>query len=189
MREAMNGSGKSYAKRKPGQYPKGGGKGLQGDALKGNVSQSTINDIKRMGMTAALKLAGENGKTAGGLAREFQEGVRRMYGADRLAAAKAKYAPAPTKKPVAGTKNKPVMVDGKGPNAIKPSTRTSSSPKPTAQQMAQAKARAGGNPNLKVTPKATPTESPAQKAAKAALAKKRREASAAAIKRAGGRTM
>lgn len=87
-------TGKSYAKKKPGQYSKGGGKGLQGDALKGNVSASTIKDIKRMGMSAALKLAGQNGKTAGGVAREFQEGVRRMYGADRLAAAKAKYAPA-----------------------------------------------------------------------------------------------
>ena len=97
MKEAMTG-GKTYAKKKPGQYPKGGGKGLQGDALKGNVSQSTINDIKRMGMTAALKLAGQNGKTAGGVAREFQEGVRRMYGADRLAAAKSKYSAAPATK-------------------------------------------------------------------------------------------
>jgi hypothetical protein len=94
MKEAMSGgaAGKTYAKKKPGQYPKGGGKGLQGDALKGNVSQSTINDIKRMGMTKALALAGRNGATAGGVAREFQEGVRRMYGADRLKAAKAKYA-------------------------------------------------------------------------------------------------
>ena len=74
--------------------PKGGGKGLSGDALVGKVSQSTINSIKKMGMTDALKLAGTNAKTSGGLAREFQEGVRRMYGADRLAAAKAKYGPA-----------------------------------------------------------------------------------------------
>ena len=73
--------------------PKGGGKGLSGDALVGRVSQSTINSIKKMGMTEALKLAGTNGKTSGGLAREFQEGVRRMYGAKRLAAAKTKYAP------------------------------------------------------------------------------------------------
>lgn len=84
---------KKPAKMKGG-LPKGGGKGLSGDALVGNVSASTIKDIKRMGMTAALKLAGTNGKTAGGAAREFQEGVRRMYGADRLAAAKAKYGPA-----------------------------------------------------------------------------------------------
>lgn len=82
-----------------GKYPKGGGKGLSGDALVGKVSQKTIDDIKRLGMTEALKLAGKNGKTAGGAAREFQEGVRRMYGARRLAEAKAKYAPkAPTGK-------------------------------------------------------------------------------------------
>ena len=86
---------KAAMSKKPAvKYPKGGGKGLSGDALVGNVSASTIKDIKRMGMTAALKLAGTNGKTAGGAAREFQEGVRRMYGADRLAAAKAKYGPA-----------------------------------------------------------------------------------------------
>lgn len=77
-----------------GKYPKGGGKGLSGDALVGKVSQKTIDDIKRLGMTKALELAGRNGKTAGGAAREFQEGVRRMYGARRLAEAKAKYAPA-----------------------------------------------------------------------------------------------
>ena len=76
-----------------GKLPKGGGKGLSGDALVGKVSQSTIDDIKRMGMTKALALAGKNGKTSGGVAREFQEGVRRMYGAKRLEAAKAKYAP------------------------------------------------------------------------------------------------
>lgn len=71
-----------------GKLRKGGGKGLQGDALRGKVSQSTIDDIKRMGMTKALALAGRNGNTAGGVAREFQEGVRRMYGAKRLEAAK-----------------------------------------------------------------------------------------------------
>jgi hypothetical protein len=77
-----------------GKLRKGGGKGLSGDALVGKVSQSTINSIKKMGMTEALKLAGKNGKTSGGMAREFQEGVRRMYGAKRLEAAKTKYAPA-----------------------------------------------------------------------------------------------
>jgi len=76
-----------------GKLRKGGGKGLSGDALVGNVRQSTINDIKRMGMTKALQLAGSNGNTAGGLAREFNEGVRRMYGAKRLEAAKAAATP------------------------------------------------------------------------------------------------
>lgn len=78
-----------------GKLRKGGGKGLSGDALVGKVSQSTIDSIKKMGMTEALKLAGKNNKTSGGMAREFQEGVRRMYGAKRLEAAKATYAPKP----------------------------------------------------------------------------------------------
>ena len=88
-----------------GKLPKGGGKGLSGDALVGKVSQSTIDDIKRMGMTKALALAGKNGKTSGGMAREFQEGVRRMYGAKRLEAAKSKYsAPASTSADAARSK-------------------------------------------------------------------------------------
>lgn len=96
---AIQGGGpkKKVAKLPAGKAPKGGGKGMSGDALVGNVRQSTINDIKKMGMANALKLAGVNGSTSGGLAREFQEGVRRMYGADRLAAAKAKYGPTGTK--------------------------------------------------------------------------------------------
>lgn len=97
MASTNGGKKKPLPKRPAGKLPKGGGKGMSGDALVGNVRQSTINDIKKMGMTAALKLAGTNGATAGGLAREFQEGVRRMYGADRLAAAKAKYGPTGTK--------------------------------------------------------------------------------------------
>jgi hypothetical protein len=88
-----------------GKLRKGGGKGLSGDALVGKVSQSTIDDIKRMGMTKALALAGKNGKTSGGMAREFQEGVRRMYGAKRLEAAKSKYsAPASTSADAARSK-------------------------------------------------------------------------------------
>jgi hypothetical protein len=95
-----------------GKLRKGGGKGLSGDALVGKVSQATIDSIKKMGMTEALKLAGKNGKTSGGMAREFQEGVRRMYGAKRLEAAKSKYsAPASTSADAARSKamgaNKP----------------------------------------------------------------------------------
>jgi len=42
------------------------------------VSQGTIDRIKKMGMTQALKKAGKSGNA------EYVEGVRRMYGADRL---------------------------------------------------------------------------------------------------------
>lgn len=101
-----------------GKLPKGGGKGLSGDALVGKVSQSTIDSIKKMGMTEALKLAGKNGKTSGGMAREFQEGVRRMYGAKRLEAAKATYAP----KPKLGTKTVLAPKGGNKP-ASKPAAK------------------------------------------------------------------
>ena len=46
------------------------------------VKQSTIDNIKKLGMTAALKKAGSSNNA------EFVEGVKRMYGARRLAAAK-----------------------------------------------------------------------------------------------------
>ena len=62
------------------------------------VSQSTIDDIKKMGMTQALKRAGQNaGAEQGGLVAEFAEGVRRMYGDTRYqnAAYKAASSPGP----------------------------------------------------------------------------------------------
>jgi hypothetical protein len=110
---------KKPATRSAGKLPKGGGKGLSGDALVGNVSASTIKDIKRMGMTAALKLAGTNNKTSGGVAREFQEGVRRMYGADRLAAAKAKYGPAKSSADAARASVKPSRPVAKSADAAR----------------------------------------------------------------------
>lgn len=48
------------------------------------VSQATIDRIKSAGMAAALK------KAAGGASSAYVEGVKRMYGASRLNAAKAK---------------------------------------------------------------------------------------------------
>jgi hypothetical protein len=102
-----------------GKLRKGGGKGLSGDALVGKVSQATIDSIKKMGMTEALKLAGKNNKTSGGMAREFQEGVRRMYGAKRLEAAKATYAP----KPKLGAKTVMAPKGGNKP-APKPATKS-----------------------------------------------------------------
>lgn len=52
------------------------------------VSQSTIDDIKRLGMSKALRLAKEN--AAGpqeGLVKEYQEATRRLYGDKRFSAA------------------------------------------------------------------------------------------------------
>ena len=89
------------------------------------VSQSTINDIKKLGMTKALKLAQTNSKaTQAGLVAEYQEATRRLYGDRRFGAAtKAKApvakspdaaragatkpAPRPTNKPMAKPAPKP----------------------------------------------------------------------------------
>jgi hypothetical protein len=65
--------------------PKGGGKAASSEKMYTKVSQATIDKIKTMGMTKALASAG---KTKPGQRAEFIQGIRRMYGADRLAAAR-----------------------------------------------------------------------------------------------------
>ena len=64
--------------------PKGGGKAASGLTLYTPVKQGTIDKIKGMGMSASLKKAATS-KNA-----EFVQGVKRMYGADRLKAAMKK---------------------------------------------------------------------------------------------------
>lgn len=52
------------------------------------VSQSTIDDIKGLGMAKALRLAKMNAKgPQAGLVKEYQEATRRLYGDRRFAAA------------------------------------------------------------------------------------------------------
>ena len=63
--------------------PKGGGKGLKGSNLYTPVSQATIDSIKKAGMAASLKKAATSSDAS------YVQGVKRMYGADRLAKAKA----------------------------------------------------------------------------------------------------
>ena len=118
-----------------GKLRKGGGKGASGDALVGNVTQSTINSIKKMGMTKALELAGKNNKTSGGMAREFQEGVRRMYGADRLAAAKTKYGKPAAAKP--STASRPPVAKPKASTASRPPVAAKATTKPAAAMAAK----------------------------------------------------
>jgi hypothetical protein len=72
------------------------------------VSQATINNIKKMGMSAALKKAGSSKNP------EYIEGVRRMYGAARLkkaqsAPAMKKAAPAPKMSPRAAERARPAI--------------------------------------------------------------------------------
>ena len=80
---AVESKGK-YAKK---PTPKGGGKAASSEKMYTKVSQATIDKIKTMGMTKALASAG---KTKPGQRAEFIQGIRRMYGADRLAAARKK---------------------------------------------------------------------------------------------------
>lgn len=123
--------------------PKGGGKAASGYKLYTPVKQSTIDNIKSMGMSAALKKAGSS-KNA-----EFVQGVKRMYGVKRLEAsmAKAKKS-APAKSPDAARamaasknakRNQPVSKSadaarakyiGTGPNKAKMTTLNKMKPKP-----------------------------------------------------------
>ena len=165
----------------------GGGKRVR-------VSQETINDIKRLGMTKALALAGKNkGAFQDGKVAEFAEGVRRMYGERRYQKAidpnlgKAK--PAAGKSPY-GFQGMAGKAGKTGPGAKTVRKSTVSKPtanKPTAAQLASASARAG----VKVTAM-TPSRSKAKTASQVAAEKKaaaaRAAAAKAAIKKAGGRT-
>ena len=65
------------------------------------VSEATIAKIKDMGMTAALKKAGTSSNA------QFVEGVKRMYGARRLAASKGKAADSRIQKPSLAQPKKP----------------------------------------------------------------------------------
>lgn len=130
----------------PKKPAKGGGKAASGSNLYTPVKQSTINKIKEAGMTASLK------KAATSKDMEFVQGVRRMYGANRLAAAKkaagnvakspdaARSAAAkkPMAKPVAksadearASATKKKVTIGQGPNKVTQVPRyTSKNPKP-----------------------------------------------------------
>jgi len=69
------------------------------------VSQATINKIKSDGMTAALAKVG-----AGKASATYTEGVKRMYGANRIVAAKNKAANAAK----SGRSNSPYGFGGMG---------------------------------------------------------------------------
>lgn len=97
--------------------PKGGGKGAKGTSLYVPVKQSTIDNIKKMGMAAALKKAGKSGNA------EFVQGVKRMYGADRLKKAMA------ANKPVAKSADAARASYSKAkPAAAKPKAKATTKP-------------------------------------------------------------
>jgi hypothetical protein len=91
------------------------------------VSQGTIDKIKGMGMQAALKKASRT-STSG----DFVEGVKRMYGARRLTAAKMKRADSRIEKPSlrqAKAKRPGAVTAKKGTSKAKPKY-SSKNPKP-----------------------------------------------------------
>lgn len=91
----------------------------EGGVTRQRVSQSTINDIKRMGMKKALELAGRNASaTQAGVTAEWAEGVRRMYGQARYdAAVKGASKTAKPKSNFTYGANSAPKMPGKGPVA------------------------------------------------------------------------
>jgi hypothetical protein len=114
MREAMSG-GKTPKKV---MTPSSKRTGDTPAKKKVTVSQATIDKIKSQGMTAALKAA-----AAGGVSASYMEGVKRMYGAARVAKATSANINAASKPKAYGANNMPAYrpatsggkMPGKGP--------------------------------------------------------------------------
>lgn len=113
------------------------------------VSQSTIDDIKKMGMASALKLAKQNSKASqSGMVKEYQEATRRLYGEKRFAAATGKKSTVtPPKKATTPTKPGATKPAPKGTTKPTPGASTKPTPKttPTAKTTAPAKKSGGVN--------------------------------------------
>lgn len=176
------------------------------------VSQATIDKIKKMGMTAALK-------SAPGASAEMTEGLRRMYGQRRLDAATKSKSSVPAQKstpertgfkrvspyPYSGVKVKSSGRPAGAPGAISGASRNSApaaisgkkvSTTPAkkaapAKRQSDAQKLVGGikrvinsSPGANIKKAVTSPKKPTQTASVAA----RRKAAADAVKRAGGRT-
>lgn len=113
MREAMSG-GKMPKKttiassRNTGETPA---------KKKVTVSQATIDQIKKQGMSAAIKKA-----AAGGVSASYMEGVKRMYGAARVAKATSANINAASKPKAYGANNMPAYRPATA-SATKPATK------------------------------------------------------------------
>ena len=162
---------------------------IKGSNTKIKVSQATIDKIKKMGMTAALKGAPK-------ASAEMQEGLRRMYGQRRLdAASKTTTVSKPSRAVMARPgstprSTAPGAISGRTPVKSAQPKKPTPTARPNAAQIKAGESRAGGsykyNPSQKVGTK--PAKSAAEKAKEAADRTARRKAAAAAVKRAGGRT-
>ena len=175
------------------------------------VSQATIDKIKAMGMTKALK-------GAANASPEMREALKRMYGAKRVAAAggaaskpassgggkyvgsrfvpntpaksETVYKSADEARAAAMRGNKPgPRIPSKAGFGVTNKPSTSTANKPTAAQIASAKARAGGNASVYSSSRTAPAKTQAQIAKAAREAAARKKAVAAARKAAGGRNI
>ena len=112
------------------------------------VSQSEINQIKKLGMKKSLEIAaGNRGSTYSGAVASFGEGVRRLYGDTRYqnAVYTPKASPAPMGTPTAGYATKRPMgtptagyapkkntyQTGQSSTKVKPKANTASKPTPS----------------------------------------------------------
>ena len=122
-----SGSGKSKTKPK-----KTAAKSLNKSNWKLNtkVSQRTIDNIKSMGMTKALKQVTSTSKS-----KEFKEGVARLYGANRVAAAKKTVSAVVKKSP----SNSVTKMSPRAAERVKPAAKSSTARSPRAAENAAKK--------------------------------------------------
>jgi hypothetical protein len=156
-------------------------------AKKVTVSQATIDQIKSQGMAAALKKA-----AAGGVSASYMEGVKRMYGAARVAKATSANINAASKPKAYGANNAPKYRPATAATtkaATKPtSSKPAPKPKPT-RDSGLAQVTRGVKRVVNSSPGANLNKLFSNKSQTAAQKEAARKASAAAVKRAGGRTM
>lgn len=174
------------------------------------VSQATINKIKSMGMSAALK-------SASGASAEMKEGIRRLYGAKRFEAATKSSSSVPAQKstpertgfkrvspyPYSGVKVKgsgrpagaPGAISGASRNSApaaisgkKVSTTTTSKAAPAKRQSDAQKLVGGIKRVVNSSPGPSIKKALTSSNKTTTTAAARRKAAADAVKRAGGRT-
>ena len=162
------------------------------------VSQATINKIKSMGMSAALK-------SASGASAEMKEGIRRLYGAKRFEAATKSSSSVPAQKstpertgfkrvspyPYSGVKVSGSSRPSGAPAAIsgkKVSTTTTSKAAPAKRQSDAQKLVSGIKRVVNSSPGPNIKKALTSSNKTTTTAAARRKAAADAVKRAGGRT-
>ena len=162
MREPMTG-GKSTPKKTTTASPRNTGD--MPAKKKVTVSQSTIDQIKKMGMTAAIKKA-----AAGGVSASYMEGVKRMYGASRVAKATSANINAASKPKAYGANNapayRPASASAAKPASSKPMAKPTAKKSGTTDPFAKAVFGAGRAVGSAFTPDWKKKEA-AQKAAAA----------------------